>query len=424
MAKLSILKRNGDSTATYSTYAAARLASVSGDVIQIWADLLTEQIVLKDKVDIWIMPGVVIDNTSGGATITDNNDSVNCNIYGFGKIYNSNTNSPFYECIKISNGNTQLTVECDHIESLGGLNVQFLQAPCIYIINGKKFHLKCNTVYNCRNTGLWIGSTTNIIPDVNLNIKKIETGSIDPNNNTYYGSTALITHGIGFIKVNEILCSNAGHCISHRAGTITAIIKKMKTVNNISGLSISTVHLDQGNNSQKLILYFDEILNLAGLSSSFAGIELKQGTGIFIGREVYAKDGNAIDISGDSVKGSVTCNDVISEFASGVRIDLVNNQFIINANFITGYSLYGCIYAQSDANLLIKNAKLINTDTSSNSRCFVLEQVSNQIPNITIKNIKSVTGNISGGSIFYKQIFQESTVSIMAHLQIKDLMQI
>lgn len=101
----------------------------------------------------------------------------------------------------------------------------------------------------------------------------------------------------------------------------------------------------------------------------------------------------------------MTCNDVISEFASGVRIDLVNNQFIINANFITGYSLYGCIYAQSDANLLIKNAKLINTDTSSNSRCFVLEQVSNQIPNITIKNIKSVTGNISGGSIFYQANF-------------------
>ena len=181
----------------------------------------------------------------------------------------------------------------------------------------------------------------------------------------------------------------------------------MKTVNNISGFSISTVHSDQGNNSQKLILYFDEILNLAGLSSSFAGIELKQGTGIFIGRKVYSRDGNAIDISGDSVKGSVTCNDVISEFASGVRIDLVNNQFILNANFIIGYSLYGCIYAQSDSNLLLKNAKLINTDTSSNSRCIVLEKNNtlNQIPIITINNVKAVTGNISGGSIFYQANF-------------------
>lgn len=63
MAKLSILKRNGDMSATYPTYAAARAASVAGDVIQIWADL-NEQIPLKDRVDIWIMPGVELNNTT------------------------------------------------------------------------------------------------------------------------------------------------------------------------------------------------------------------------------------------------------------------------------------------------------------------------------------------------------------------------
>lgn len=46
MPAVSILKRDGTATATYSTYEAARFASVSGDVIQIWADL-TEQIILK-----------------------------------------------------------------------------------------------------------------------------------------------------------------------------------------------------------------------------------------------------------------------------------------------------------------------------------------------------------------------------------------
>ena len=79
MPAVSILKRDGTATATYSTYEAARFASVSGDVIQIWADL-TEQIILKNGVDIWIMPGVELNNTSG-VTITDIESSISHEIH-------------------------------------------------------------------------------------------------------------------------------------------------------------------------------------------------------------------------------------------------------------------------------------------------------------------------------------------------------
>ncbi len=411
--QVSILKRDGTQSIFYATYTLAIPHAVSGDLIQIWADL-NDQIVLKDKVDIWIMPGVVVNNTTTdietkGPTITDKNIAVDCKIYGMGSIINTfDIGVTWYECIKISNSNSILSVECNYIEGIGkGTNPDEINGPCIYIENAKKFHLKCNEVYNHRNAGIWIGSSTNVVPDINLAIQKIKTGIHEGSN--YYGNSALVTHGNGYININEIECSNLGHCFSHRGGTVIAKIKKLTSINNTSRYP-AAVHMAQGTTSQKLILYFDEIQALKGVvttSNSTSGIEISQGTGIFKGRKLYSKNGYAIEITGDNVKGSITCNEIISDFLSGVRIDLVNNQYLVNANFIKGYSYYGCIYAQSDANLLLKNAKLINTDTSTNSRCIVLEKNTtlNQIPVITINNVKAVTGNISGGSIFYQANF-------------------
>lgn len=203
MAKLSILKRNGDMTATYSTYAAARLASVSGDLIQIWADL-TETINLKDKVDIWIMPGVMLDYNPAlpGPTITDNNFSVECNIYGMGIIKNTFYNgSIWYECILISHTNSKIFIECDNIEGLGGV---FINPPSnasffgysVRVNNALKFHLNCKRVISKNSIAIWIGINS-IVNDVNLKINSIETGMVS-NNNT--GSSGLIISGIGYIK--------------------------------------------------------------------------------------------------------------------------------------------------------------------------------------------------------------------------------
>ena len=184
--EVAIIKRDG-SMSMYTDYASARASAVSKDrdMIQIRADL-DEPIILKDKVDIWIMPGVVINNTTGGATVTDNNVAVICTIYGEGIIKNTrDVGSTWYECIKISNSNTELSIECDYIEGIGGTTPNSLQGPCIYITNGKKFHLKCNKVYNQRDCGIFIGNISNVISDINLNIQKIETGSHV--STSYYG---------------------------------------------------------------------------------------------------------------------------------------------------------------------------------------------------------------------------------------------
>ncbi len=55
--RVSILKRDGDQNDQYSNYGDARTASNEGDVIIVWGDL-NEPVILKNKVDIWIMPGV------------------------------------------------------------------------------------------------------------------------------------------------------------------------------------------------------------------------------------------------------------------------------------------------------------------------------------------------------------------------------
>ncbi|MEZ4690673.1 MAG: hypothetical protein R3A12_11000 [Ignavibacteria bacterium] len=114
--EVAIYKRDG-SLSLYTSYASARADAVDFDLIQIRADL-NETIILKDKVDIWIMPGVVIDyNPSApGPTITDNNVDVESNIYGMGIIQNTrNNSSSLLNTILISNSNSKISIDCDLI---------------------------------------------------------------------------------------------------------------------------------------------------------------------------------------------------------------------------------------------------------------------------------------------------------------------
>jgi hypothetical protein len=67
--EVAIIKRDGSIFGVYTTYGEAREDAESGDLIQIRADLNEQQIVLLDGVDIWILPGVVVSNSSD-ATIT------------------------------------------------------------------------------------------------------------------------------------------------------------------------------------------------------------------------------------------------------------------------------------------------------------------------------------------------------------------
>lgn len=104
----------------YSTYASTRTAANAGDLIQIWADLTDEQILLKDGVDIWIAPGRIIKTSNEMPLIIDNitgyTSPVNVNITGNGIFRNS---SDKHKCVKIINSGSKVSIMCDSVEGIG-----------------------------------------------------------------------------------------------------------------------------------------------------------------------------------------------------------------------------------------------------------------------------------------------------------------
>lgn len=417
--KVSILDKDGVVT-YYSTYGAARAAiislSIEHPLIQIWATLTNEQIVLLNGVDIWIAPGVTIDYlppslTTAAPTITDNGVECHCQIYGTGVIKNTfvGTTGNVYECIKITNVDTELEINCDYIEGVGKVSDGFAGVS-IRIENGEKFHLTCNKVYNQNNVAMYIGSS-NIINDINFRIEKVETGI--PYTTTT-GTTAIITRGNGFIDINEILCRNLGHCLSHRAGSMTAMIRKMTTIMNFAN-AIAAVHVDQGSGTQKLILYFDEILSLAGAYEASLCIEHHQGTGIFIGRRVISDSINfpnfvaAIQISSSThtpsllPKGYLKIDEIVSKGGVAMYLNDFTELFSIDSSYIECNGAAVISSNNTAVNYLIKNAKLKNLDSSSDSKGIALDGTS---PILTFKNVKIVSGgklvNLVNGTVNIK----------------------
>lgn len=385
--QVSILKRDGTQSSFYSTYTLAVDAAVADDVIQIWADL-NEQIVLKDGVDIWIMPGVKISISSNIPTLTDNGVPCNCNIYGLGIIINTNASSSTSNmACDFSDQDSNIRIECDYIENAGS-NIAY---SCISS-NAAKFHLKCNKVISKSNGAIFLSNSNSYI---SIDVSKVETGlENEPNS----GSTALITKGNGFIKIDEIFCRNLGHCLSHRSGTITARILKLITVNNRSG-NISTVHLNQGDNNQKLILYFDEINNIKGSVNSLAGIEVKQGTGIFIGRRIYSEDtetviiGNSTTPPGTPQKISVRCNEIICLRKNAITVNNSVQQCFIQANYIEAI-YFAVLYSDGSGNFVLKNGTLKNKYSSTDAIGIGVD--TNQT-NVTLINVKIISGNATAG---------------------------
>lgn len=365
--EVAIIKRDG-SVSLYSDYKTARDDAVDYDLIQIRADL-SEQIVLKDKVDIWIMPGVVLDYdpSSPSPTITDNNVAVECSIYGKGVIKNTrNNSSTLLNTILISNSNSKITIECDKIEN----DSPGLAIACISS-NAAKFHLKCNNVFGKRGGAIFLNNSNS---NINVEVTKVETG-LEGDSNT--GSSAVITRGNGFIKIDEILCRNTGHSLSQRAGKVLARIKKLTTINNRSGANIACVHVpstSQGTGTEELILYFDEIQSLEGEELSGTGIEATGGKSVFIGRRVFSSTTYAFSFGGSQTKGGYfKCDEIISESSIAIQSGAYSEELNIYANKIEGnYTAAGfsVVILSTGVNshaskLNLSNAKIKNNNTSS-----------------------------------------------------------
>jgi len=421
MNKVSILHRDG-SLNDYSSYSAARSAAAPKDLIQIWADL-NEQIILLNGVDIWIAPGVRLDynppslSTPPGPTITDNGETCVCKIYGYGKIVNTYNITPWYECIKTTDPDTELSVECDVIEGKGGTVNAFtntITGAAVFISKGQKFHLNCNKVINPVTAGLYIGSTINVpdyhVNDVNITVERVEITGTATNPQAF----GVMTSGSGFINIDQIIINHHGHCLLHMKGNITASIRKMLAFTNNNSDPDPAVTLNHGGTtpSQKLVLYFDEIQNLrTELLVSGGGVLVIQGTGIIVGRRVHSIDGVAIYYSGSNTQGSIYCNDIISENSRAMELDNFTTQIIVDANNIIGNQggELGAIYSIL-ANIFIKNARIVNLHTDSESRGIVLVRVSSNITSLTLQNIKIITQS-TGGMPPYNEIILVNNAS-------------
>ncbi|MEO6694283.1 MAG: hypothetical protein ABIY50_09970 [Ignavibacteria bacterium] len=385
----------------YSTYTAARTAANSGDLIQIWADLTNEQILLKDGVDIWVVPGRIINMTSALPTIVDNDivytTPVTCNITGYGIIKNDNSSG---NCIKIINGSSNVSIQCDSIEAVGtagttGDPYKGASVLVTNIIDAQKFSLICNKVSNQYNAAIAFDTVTSGTNKntINIKVKRIDTGVVDDD----FGGPGLAIKGTGFIDIDEISCYNSNQCLLFQGGTVTANILKMTTrnVNHFSSPFLPAVEVSGGDGTQKLTLYFDEIQIFVGGDA----VEVSNGTASIIGRRIYSQAGLSLDLS-----SNVEC--LVDEIISGTKGIYIHNvssqKVIIESNYIEGSNgNSGVIKSAAGSNYVLRNAKIKNTYTGSSSPYSRGIYIEDGSQTIEIENLIIVTGTTTNDfSIF------------------------
>jgi len=381
----------------YSTYSAARKAASSGDTIQIWADLTGEQILLKDGVDIWMAPGRVIDMNDEMPTITDG-DTVTCNIFGNGIIKNSynGVTDNRYECILITDSASKISIQCDYIEGIGAVYSPSSDANQGYsiFVNGvsssQKFHLSCNKVINKNNSAIIFALSSEETPtnDINIRVQTVLTG-ISGQSGT--GRTAMELTGTGYVDIDEIICLYKGSCFIHKSGNLVTSILKMTT----SDQDRPALSVGEGDGTQNLTLYFDEIQN----TSSGDGVKVAQGIVKLIGRRIYSGSGLSIDLASNA-----EC--LVDEIISGTKGIYIHNsssqKVIVDSNYIEGGNgNSGVIKSDSGSNYVLRNAKIKNTATSSPSIGIYIPDGGTNNQTIEIENLIIVTATgVSDFSIY------------------------
>ena len=373
----------------YSTYAAARSSAAAGDVINIRADL-NEQIILKDGVDIIITSGRILNMTSAYPTITDNGVKCICNIFGEGIILNSYTGSTKQECIKITDDESEIYIECDYLSAPGGETSGAGNFPTVNVANAKKFTLYCNNIYNSRNTAVKITDCSSFF----IKSKKITSGTFDTGSKNL-GKSVIEFKGSGSVFADEVICDGYGSCIEQTGGIAFFKILKITTLTNATAAN-PTVLVDNVTGEQFLDLNFDEIQNLNTTDGD--AVTLAEGKAKLTGRRIYSEKGLSLDLGANA---NIICSEIISVM-QGVNItNSASEKIILDADLIEGAGGNGgVIYAVNDANFTIRNAKIKNTSSTGSSYGIYLNP-GNGNPFITLDNVIVVTGNLTSGETIY-----------------------
>jgi len=412
--EVSVVNSSSGVPTFYSTYAAARTAASDGDLIQVWANLTNDQILLKNNVDVWIAPARVIDMTTDMPTVQDDG-SVTCNIYGYGIIknsYHTSTSGDHYECIRITNSSSKVSIQCDYIEGIGRIYNSGIDANegVSILIEGlyssQSFRLQCNKVINQNNSAIVFRNADVFTPEneINLNVKTVQSGISGVSGS---GRTAVELAGKGFVSINEVICPVKGSCLVHKAGNIIANIIKLTT----SDASEPAVWVGDGDESQDLKLYFNEIKNINTTSGD--AVRVTQGIVNIIGRKIYSSKGLSLDLKEDIISAYFQCNEINSG-TKGINLYNHNEAVVIQANFIEGSNgHYGVIYCDAHTNMVLRNAKLRNTSTSGSTPYSVgiYINASSYEQFFTIDNVVLITGNTSTGqTMFFPVTGAEPTI--------------
>lgn len=240
-----------------------------------------ENIILKNGVNITLEEGAVVTSSTASAVFSDDGVAVVCSILGSGVIKLLSTASSV-NCIYIGNTNSELTLECDYIE-LTGPPTTYSAGACIKFY-GKKINVKANKILAKSGVGIWLVLPT--VEKFNLEIGEIETGIVGQ---PLTGTTALLTHGEGFIKINKITNNNGGHTFSHRKGKCVAYINGQYKLSNTDVVSAIACLGSQSYNDVELTLFFDEIVSLGPTC-----IESGRGVMNLYGRKIWCAANSAI----------------------------------------------------------------------------------------------------------------------------------
>lgn len=378
--QFTLRNRSTGSATPYTTYAAARAAASSGNLIQINASI-DEQILLKNGVDILISPGTTSFNADEFPLITDGGDPCVCNIYGGGTLRHD---YPGQECIMLSNAYTNVSLKCQSIICIGG-DTDSISGAAINISNGARFTLECDEILSEYNCAISVTGESEIF----IECGRIVSGIGESTNS---GAPVVNLTANGVLNVGEIICKGTGSCLHVKGGLINSKIERLITESTTEE-SFPTLQMSNGSGTQELILYFNEIQNF----NSGEAVKVSQGKVTLIGDTIHADDNLSMNFLSPIISANVICNKIISD-TKGINIDNSNQEIIIDANYIEGnIGNDGVIKSSGTSKYMLRNAKITCTDTSSNSVCIYIPNSAANLQTIQIENLILVTGNISTG---------------------------
>lgn len=399
--------KNGRKKAFKTINGAINAASADGGSVLVHPKTVVydERMILK-SVNIMIEEGAIVTSSNiYGPIFTDEGIAVDCKILGNGIF--KHTGNTDQHGFWLYNPNSNVHIECDRIEThgvAGGINNAVIQS------NINNFSIKCNSILSERGGGIILDRESQ---NFNIQVGSIETGLVADTNT---GSSALVTHGNGFIEVDSIVCNNLGHTLSHRKGECIAYIAKQKTVCNHPTYVTSTVAMIgyQTHSSAKLTLFFDEVLNLTGTRTGLPCFQIENGIVNLFGRKAYSSadhcvtyqfGSNTYDGMPSVSSGLINIKDIYSGNWTGLNIETTGIVTVDGCNVsanTTGGANWGVLKIGGSSIAVNSTAIIRNsvfTQLTSNAATHVV-RVGMGTQNIVLSNNEFIATHSSSNSIY------------------------